>query len=324
MPVDVLGGTAIRPVERHGMEAISWFLYNKNTGAIMGRTPTSWALITIFYIIYYACLGAFWLACLFVFFQTIDKDVPKWQMDEALITSSPAVGVRPAQSYDLIDSSLIMFTQTNKDGERDVAGWGEWVERTKEFLKVYSKQEAAKPCKNGEKRADGEVCEFQLAELGPCKAANNFGYEKGKPCVFLKLNKIYGLDHDYYENATDLPAVAPKRLVDTIAALPAAQRRKVWIECHGENPADREAMGTVKYYPASMGFDTKYFPYVNQKGYVSPLVAVQFQNAMAGQLIHIECRAYAGNIKYEKRDKIGRAHFELLIHNKQTINNIGM
>merc|ERR1711892_551446 len=55
-----IGCTALKPIERHGMDAVSWFLYDKNTGAIMGRTPLSWLLITIFYIVYYAFLAGFW------------------------------------------------------------------------------------------------------------------------------------------------------------------------------------------------------------------------------------------------------------------------
>merc|ERR1712038_979750 len=53
-----IGATAIKPVERHGWEAFSWFMYDKNTGAIMGRTPMSWLLITVFYIIYYTWLAS--------------------------------------------------------------------------------------------------------------------------------------------------------------------------------------------------------------------------------------------------------------------------
>ena len=53
----MLGGTAIKPVERHGMEAIRYFFHNPDTGEIMTRTPLSWLLITVFYVIYYSCLG---------------------------------------------------------------------------------------------------------------------------------------------------------------------------------------------------------------------------------------------------------------------------
>ena len=53
----MLGGNAIKPVERDGIEAIRYFFYNPDTGEIMTRTPLSWLLITIFYIIYYSWLG---------------------------------------------------------------------------------------------------------------------------------------------------------------------------------------------------------------------------------------------------------------------------
>merc|ERR1712142_1000108 len=61
-----------------------------------------------------------------------------------------------------------------------------------------------------------------------------------------------------------------------------------------------------------------YFPFMNQKGYLPPLVAVQFNNVRPGQLLHVECRAWAKNIGYHKRDKIGRAHFGLMVHTAAT------
>ena len=56
-PSTLLGGTAIKPVERHGWEAIKYFFYNPDTGEVITRTPMSWLLITVFYVIYYSCLG---------------------------------------------------------------------------------------------------------------------------------------------------------------------------------------------------------------------------------------------------------------------------
>ena len=53
----LLGGTAIKPPERHGWEKISYLIYDKDTGEILTRTPKSWALIFIFYVIYYTLLG---------------------------------------------------------------------------------------------------------------------------------------------------------------------------------------------------------------------------------------------------------------------------
>ena len=50
-----------------------------------------------------------------------------------------------------------------------------------------------------------------------------------------------------------------------------------------------------------------------QEHYESPLVAVKFKNPAQGQLLHVECRAWAKNIKYNKMDRIGMTHFELFI-----------
>ena len=69
----------------------------QDTGAIMGRTPMSWLLITVFYIIYYTCLAGFWVACLYIFFQFVDDEKPRWEQENSLIGRSPALGVRPGQ-----------------------------------------------------------------------------------------------------------------------------------------------------------------------------------------------------------------------------------
>lgn len=318
MPVDVLGGTAIKPVERHGLEAIQWFLYDKNTGAIMGRTPMSWFLITVFYIIYYSCLAGFWALCLFVFFQIgIEEKRPFWEKRESLIGESPAMGVRPGQAWELIDSSMIIFNAASESSTKELAGWGEWSERARTFLEPYADVNQTDLDACGDVRKDGQVCKFPIKNLGAC-GKGNFGYDKGTPCVFLKLNKIFNLEHEYYNNISAVPSYMPARVKKVMKGLTGPKLNQVWVDCHGENPADVEGIGRIKYYPEEAGFQGKYFPYMNEDGYVSPLIAVQFMEPIAGQLLHVECRAYANNIKYDKRDKIGIAHFELLVHNQAT------
>ena len=78
-PAVPIGVTAVKPIERHGMDAFSHFMFEPSTGAIMGRTPMSWALITVFYLIYYTLLAAFWTLCIFIFFQTIDEFQPRYR-----------------------------------------------------------------------------------------------------------------------------------------------------------------------------------------------------------------------------------------------------
>lgn len=90
---ELLGAVAIKPPgwDRTGLEAFRYFLYDPDNGTILSRTPKSWALITIFYTIYYSCLAAFWYACLLIFFTTLPvaEDGPKWQQAGSLIGINP-------------------------------------------------------------------------------------------------------------------------------------------------------------------------------------------------------------------------------------------
>jgi len=292
----VLGGTAIKPVERHGFDKIKYLIYNNETGEVFTRTPKSWALITIFYIIYYTCLAAFWAAMLMIFFTTLDLEEggrPKWAPDikeNVIIGTSPGVGLRPTQTEDLVDSSIIAFSAKADDEEMNG-----YIGRAKDFLDTY--------------KDSG----FDVSVLKDC-AKKGHGYDVGKPCIFLKLNRIYGLVHSYYNSTDDLPseeAGFPKALRENVARQ--SNKNQVWINCRPEYPADAEGMKSIKYFPSSQGFPGKYFPYLNQKGYKSPLVAVQFEPKTKGQLLHIECRAFAKNIKYSRRDRAGIVHLEILL-----------
>ena len=51
----------------------------------------------------------------------------------------------------------------------------------------------------------------------------------------------------------------------------------MWVECHGENPADKENIGPLVYHP-DQGLSKNYYPYKNQEGYVSPAIFVEFAN----------------------------------------------
>jgi len=308
-----IGCSAIKPVERHGWEAVSWFLYDKNTGAIMGRTPLSWLLITIFYIIYYSCLAGFWALMLFIFFQTIDNEVPKWDhASGSLIGRSPALGVRPGQSWENIDSSMIIFNKNKGYISKAIPGYAQWVERINTFLEEKGYQTTPS-------REEPDVTrKRELANLGPCSGEQDpdFGYSTGKPCIFLKLNRIYGLEPTYMTHHEDMPWELMKRIKA------ARNKQQVWVSCNGENPADKENIGPIEYFPEDGGFPSDYYPYLNQEHYLSPLIAVRFSNPEPGQLLHVECRAWAQNIKYHRRDRIGIAHFELMIHDDDTAKSV--
>lgn len=323
----ILGGTAIKPKERHGWEAVRYLIHNPETGEIFTRTPKSWLLITVFYLIYYSCLAGFWAAMLNIFFLTLEDHQPKWQNANSLIGVSPGVGLKPRQLDQLIDSTMIAFNFESQDDQgapgdaNYIAGWKGWSDRTTEFLAKYEDQET---CKNS---ATG--C-FSLTKLGACQAAP-YGFDKGTPCVFLKLNKIYGHTNEHCK-AADLETEPCNAMPDSLKEHIKKQsdQEQVWIECHGEYPADRENLKDIKYFPASQGFPGTFFPYKgkedkdgNKLDYQSPIVAVQFAGAAKNQLLHVECRAWAKNIGYSKRDRVGINHLELLVLGDAAAKKVG-
>lgn len=78
-------------------------------------------------------------------------------------------------------------------------------------------------------------------------------------------------------------------------------------------PSDKESIGQVKIIPR--GFPYFFYPYKNNKGYLSPLVSVQFESPKKNTNINIECKAWAKNIIYQggEKNRQGSIHFELLI-----------
>lgn len=300
-------------------QSLKDFIWNSDEKKFLGRTGTSWLKIGLFYVIFYACLLAFWSLCLVIFLQTVNYREPKWiTTTGSLIGSNPGLGFRPRPPAKSIESTLIWFNQGK--GEN----WDHWVREltnvTESYRFVDPNAGAQLTTCNYEKYpGENEFCEFKIDLLGGfCTKERRFGYEEGRPCIVVKLNKIYGWKPQVYENVTDLPSHMP----DTVKAKIEKEfadnttrnitKRNVWITCEGENPADIENIGEVIYYPHP-GFPVYYFPFTNVQGYQSPLVAVQFNDVKAGVLINIECKAWAHNIKHDRKERRGSVHFELMV-----------
>lgn len=86
------------------------------------------------------------------------------------------------------------------------------------------------------------------------------------------------------------------------------------MSCNGHLGKDKEHFENIRYFP-TQGFPSYYYPYQNQKGYLSPLVAVQFNSPPKGQMLDVECRAWAKNIHYSgsARDRMGSVTFQVIV-----------
>lgn len=62
----------------------------------------------------------------------------------------------------------------------------------------------------------GQVCDVNIQKWEPCTKENTYDYHKSAPCVFLKLNKIFGWIPEFYNNSNDLPEGMPTGLQNYI------------------------------------------------------------------------------------------------------------
>lgn len=299
--------------------SLAEFLWNREEGTVLGRNGLSWFKITVFYIIFYSCLAAFWALCLFIFLQTISYTEPRWTTNTgSIIGTNPGLGFRPRPPTDRIESTLVMFNEG--PGEN----WGHWVKELTNITEEYKivKEEHRKnmqTCDYSTELKDDKWCQFEVADLGTkCSKSMKFGYEVGNPCIIVKLNKIFNWKPETYKSSDDLPDNMPKEVRDVIerdfteAGSNKITKQNVWITCEGENPNDFENIGKVNYYPHP-GMPAYFYPFKNQPGYQSPLVAVEFASVKRGVLLNIECKAWAKNIVHDRKERRGSVHLELMV-----------
>ncbi|GFW54554.1 hypothetical protein TNCV_2232281 [Trichonephila clavipes] len=277
-------------------------IWNSETKECLGRTGLSWFKISLFYVIFYACLAAFWTCMLVVFYQTLEDDQPKWKLDSSRIGSSPGLGFRPSPPEANIDSTLIWFNATRNDTVEY------WVTNLNGYLKPYHMHDTGfnvQTCTKEQTASRERVCHFPLitGTQHGCSPERQYGFPEGKPCVLIKLNRIF----DWIPEGYDSP---PTELTPHLKEQ--FDKDKVYITCTGENSADKDNIGEVEYHP-SQGIPFMYFPFTNQQGYMSPFVFVQFSHINRGVLVNVECRAWAKNIVFDRGDRLGSVHFELLV-----------
>ncbi|XP_062551182.1 sodium/potassium-transporting ATPase subunit beta-1-like [Armigeres subalbatus] len=279
-------------------EPITWkqFFYNEKTGKVMGRTRYSWGALFVFYSVYFVILFSLFAICMQGLFYTLSDQYPKYQLSDSLIGNNPGLGFRPMPTH-VKQGALIYYTAAN---ESQVTPW---VERIEQFLHPY-RDPSKLPlegknqvnCNFTSRPAPGKVCKVDLSQMGPCNLADGYGYNKSTPCIFVKMNRIYGWVPEYYD-VDKLPENMPADLVEHIKSLPEKERKQVWVSCNGISPADKEVIGPLAFYP-TRGFPGYYFPYLNTPGYLSPVLAVHFMRTAIKQSVNLECRMWAKNLVY--------------------------
>ncbi|XP_068684703.1 sodium/potassium-transporting ATPase subunit beta-3-like [Montipora foliosa] len=258
------------------------FLYNTDNEegkiTIMGRDKASWAKITVFFLIFYGCLAGFFAAMLNIFLTTI----PEREMGPkrtGFLENKPGLIPTPV--------SVEGFSQSYIDSQ---------VKKINSFLAPYRRMidnEEYVNCSSDTERVKGSrPCSFDLTSLGECYNGTDegfqYGYDEGKPCIFFKMNKIYGWTpeskggEDYVELTCKFQDGDSK---ENLIILPA------------EKP----------------GFLTYFYPFYSEENWYSPIAALKVNTTARGVVL---CDVLGKNIELSEsyrfnRGAMGRARIEI-------------
>lgn len=288
-------------------ESYMTFIYNKQEGTCLGRTAKSWVQIVVFYIIFYTCLAAFWLACLAVFLRTIDRSLPRYYGKGTIIGANPGVGYQPWLKEDP-ESTLIRFNL------RDPESYSHYTDALEAYLQKYNNINRTRKCTGSESNSDiikdgkvsdegVEACRFDLSifQRRGCSKENGYGFKDGKPCIIVSLNRLIGWTPIGYDDG-EVPKEVQGRY----------KKNAIAFHCDGIYQHDKELVGPVTYLPPE-GIDGRFYPYAVMENYHQPIAMVKFTGLPKNRLVMVECRAYAKNIEQETESRLGMVTFELLL-----------
>lgn len=220
-----------------GFSNFAKFLFNRETGQVMGRSGESWLKIGIFYLIFYGFLAAFFSAMLTVFLKTLEN--PE---DGGAPKLTQFIENKPGLTYTDLGATLDVI---RNNGTTDAVK-NQYGEKISKILNNFKGDKLCEDSATG-MPDPAKPCAFNTALLGATcgKGGNssNYGLNDNKPCVYVRMNKVFNW----------VPDATPK----------AGNFLK--LNC-GEDKA-------VTVTP--VGFHIGSFPFAGQKDFSLPLVAVQ-------------------------------------------------
>ncbi|CAF0925776.1 unnamed protein product [Didymodactylos carnosus] len=308
------------------LRSLGQFIYNHERKEVLGRDGERWGKVAVFYFFFYVGLAGFFCAMLAVFMAVSPKDHPRYYTTSSRMQTrsnpvSPGLGFRP-QPY--TDNYLIGIDL--KDTEIN-SKWNPqlYTKSLKQYLTVTHSQNRNKTKNNamsGYQSHEGYSTPFNIDTPGDCTPEKNYGYNDGKPCVLVKMNKIVNwipevgrTNEDNKEGKDPCPGPA----------------EGIQINCHGEYPADQDSIGNLTYHSegdkegnSNCGTIriSQRFPYRGKSNrldiYHQPYIWVQFLTPKPNVLINVLCRAYGANIYYDKKQLRGLTRFQIYIKTLST------
>lgn len=86
--------------------------------------------------------------------------------------------------------------------------------------KIAKGTSPTKKCSYEDPPVWGQVCDVDPRSWGDCNYDQHYNYHRNSPCIFVKLNRIYGWVPEYYNDTENLPYNMPRKLVEHIKSVP--------------------------------------------------------------------------------------------------------
>jgi sodium/potassium-transporting ATPase subunit beta len=289
------------------------FMWNSENRTCMGRTGMSWLKLLIFYLSFYAAIAALWAICMAVFLQTLDPYAPTQQHKYSMLKDNPGMGFWQTSA---IDSALIYFASNNE------STYTTYITGIENITQIYANsqpQSLQQDCEPGPGKSNFSAgCAFSPSLLGfNCTPESNFGYAIGKPCVLLRINKIYAWDptSTLFDGTNSTNEFQYSQIPNYLKTnyTRNSSNNYIPVSCQGENDGDVDSINKVTFYPEN-GFSASFYPYFNQPNYVPPAVMAQF-DVVPGHVIMISCKVWTKIMIHDQTDLQGQIHIELYVMN---------
>ncbi|CAF3445767.1 unnamed protein product [Rotaria sp. Silwood1] len=287
------------------MKSLRIFIYDKEHQTFFGNTSPSWIKISVYYFFFYICLGLFYAGMVAVFAAILSRESPTYtyRNNQMKVGGTFYVGMGFRPMLDITSTSITVYGDSASQNETASSLTNYRFGYLTQYDTTYL--EECSPFNPASNLQGSHSCKFSwsdivTSETHPCSTSNMHGWPIGKPCVLIKLNRIYGWIPangnivDQVANATGQPVLS----IDQ-------QEQNIYITCEGKEQADKDKIGNMTYYsilhplgiPYYGGIPYYFFPYRNAPQDVEPFVLVQFMSLPLDEKVNVICRAWAPNIQ---------------------------
>jgi len=309
------------------MSSFKTFLYDSESGTVMGRDGSSWLKVSIFYLGYYAFLAALFAISITATLSVLDENTPYFQtrLQYPGVTTLPRTGKFDPPSLDIRYNPKEKPTyKAYTDGITKLLEKYQVAAQVNDTLYLDCDPNQPSNYNVFNSVTVAKACRFTTTEFIPACQTSPYGYDSQSPCIFFKLNQVINWKPVPFMSLNDELAQGGGEAGSPSLAQHLTNVKKIYdkqisyVSCNGVTAEDKTILGNKTEYKP-LGLESHYFPYIGKKlhpDYIAPMVSIQFQNVKPNTEIRVACKVYARNIIDLLRINVGYVEFKINIGDK--------